>query len=86
MIIKIFILLGLVKLLRVSESVGLCAGIYGVATLVFTLISKGDFGQAMLAGVIGGALSYLYFWLLHKFQDSMLWWVVLIGGVAIGLV
>jgi hypothetical protein len=85
MIVKILILLALIKLLKVSESVTLCAVIYGVVALIFTLASNGSFAQAVIAGLIGGALSYLYFWLLHKTENSWLWWIVLVGGLAIGL-
>ena len=86
MIIKILILLGLVKLLKASQSVTLCTVIYGVAVLIFTFISKENFPQALIGGLIGGALSFVYFWLLHKTENSWLWWLILVGGVAIGLV
>jgi hypothetical protein len=86
MIVKIFILLGLVKFLRVSGSVITCAVIYGVMGFLFTLIFKNNISQALMTGLVGGALSFIYFWLLHKFEDSFFWWIILIGGVAIGLV
>jgi hypothetical protein len=86
MIVKILILLGLVKILRISQSVVLCSVIYGIVALIFTFIAKGNFGQALLGGIIGGALSFVYFWLLYKTEDSWFWWLILIGGVAIGLV
>ncbi len=86
MLIKILILLGLVKLLKISNSAALCAVIYGVAVLIFTFVSKGNFSQALIISIIGCGLSFIWFWFLHKTEGNWFWWVILIGGVSIGLV
>ena len=86
MLIKILILIAMVKFLRESQSPLTCAVIYGVLAFFFTIIFNNTLTQALIAGIVGGALSFVYFWLLHKFEDSILWWVILLGGFAIGLV
>ena len=86
MIVKILILIGLVKILRTTQNVILCAVIYGTIGLILNFITKGDFNYALLVGIVNGTLSFVYFWLLHKTENSSLWWLILIAGVVIGLV
>ena len=86
MVINIFVLLALVKFLRVSGSVLTCAVLYAIFGFLIVLIFRNDVNQALMTGLVGGVLSFIYFWLLHKFGDSFFWWIILLGGAAIGLV
>ncbi|WP_396586962.1 hypothetical protein [Bermanella sp. R86510] len=40
----------------------------------------------LITTVIGFVLASVYFWLLREFNDGLLHWVILIGGLFIGLV
>ena len=86
MIIKILVLVALIRLLIVMDKPIVCAGIYTGARLIFALL----FGNPLLSVLIGSAivfgLALLYFWLLSRFQDTGVFWVVLILGLVIGLV
>lgn len=87
MIIRVLILVGLVRLLLVSQKPLLCTGIYTACIALFTLIgSSAPFGSLLLAIIMQGALAHLYFWLLHRFEDEFWFWVILVGGLAIGMV
>ena len=88
--IKIIVLVALIKLLIATDKPLLCSGLYtfvGFALGLLTVIG----GQApllplLLVTGIRFALSSLYFWLLYRIGEGALWWIVLILGLAIGLV
>lgn len=86
MYIKIIVLVGLVKLLDVTESPILCAGIYSFVALLFAGLASYDLSKVLITGLIALCLSFTYFWLLKKLNNSWLYWLVLIGGLIIGLV
>jgi hypothetical protein len=83
---NIFFLISLIKLLQSSNNPILCAGIYTSLSFILSLM----FGKPFLAVLIGSAISFLlawlYFWLLKKLDGSFFWWIVLLGGLLIGLV
>jgi len=85
LIFRVLILLALVRLLIVSNKPLWCSSIY--ATIVF---AAGLFSSSIVASLIEGcvafALATVYFWLLHRFDGSFLWWGILILGPLIGLV
>ena len=85
MIVNILILLGLVKLLDVTESPLTCVMIYVPVIFILGLLFGGDFTELIFSVIIGGAFAYLYFWLLQKYRDTgILWWMILIIGALIG--
>lgn len=85
MIFKIIILAALLKILRISESPLFCSSIYAGIALIFGFLFSGSFLAALIGAVIAFALSSLYFWLLHK-TDGVVWWLIMLGGLFIGLV
>jgi hypothetical protein len=85
-ILKIIVLVGLIRLLVATEKPILCSGIYTGIAFFFGLIMGNPFWSVLFSSAIGFALASLYFWLLDQIQDGALWWIVLIGGLAIGLV
>jgi hypothetical protein len=85
MIVKILILIGLVGLLRSTNKPFLCAGIYAVAGFLINLMYS-PLREVLMASMIGFFLSWLYFFLLDKFENSVWWWIILLGGLAVGLV
>ena len=86
MIVKVLILASLIKLLINTEKPMLCAGIYAGAVLFFGLITGGPSFGLFVATAIALACAVLYFWLLQRFNDSALFWVIAALGIFIGLV
>jgi hypothetical protein len=85
MIFRILLLVGLIRLLIETNKPFLCSGIYAAAVTVFALIS-GHGVKALVAGVWAFLLSSAYFWLLDRFDGSILFWIIMILGLLIGLV
>jgi hypothetical protein len=86
MFLKIILLVGLIRLLMVTDKPLLCAGIYASIALFFGLIMGNHFLIVLIASGISFALASLYFWLLYRVEGGIMWWVILMGGLAIGLV
>ncbi|MEZ7279788.1 hypothetical protein [Pseudoalteromonas sp. 68 DY56-GL68] len=86
LIFKILILVALLKLLINTERPSLCAGIYTAIVLLFNLMFGLGFITSIVGAVISGVLALIYFWLLNHFRDTAIFWLVLILGLAIGLV
>ena len=86
MFVKIILLVGLLKLLHVSNKPLLCSGIYTSFTLAFGILSGIPLVSVLIASFIAFVLSSLYFFLLDRFQESGIYWVIMIVGLGIGLV
>ena len=86
MIFKVIILVGLLKLLIVTERPILCAGVYSGLRLILGLVFGEELIPDLIASAITFGLALLYFWLLNRFQGSSIFWLVLIVGLSIGLV
>jgi hypothetical protein len=79
MVVSLLVLIGLVKFLQMSQSPLSCAVIYAIITFLFSF--------SLITVAIAFVLSFIYFWLLHRFENSVLWWVILIvGGFGLGMV
>ena len=86
-IVRALILVGLVRLLSVTQNPLLCAGIYTSIRFLFGILSGHPFDVLFIHALIGGGLSAAYFWVLDKLLDGgILFWVVAVGGMAIGIV
>lgn len=79
-------LVALVKLLLVVDKPMVCAGMYTGLRLIFALLFGNPLLAVLVSSAIAFALALLYFWLLSRFRDTGLFWVVLILGLGIGLV
>lgn len=85
-LVRPLILIALVQILIETNKPFLCSGIYAaVATLFALFLGRGLVG-ATLAGGLAFLFSSLYFWLLDYFDGSIWWWIIVIGGLVIGLV
>jgi hypothetical protein len=83
----LLILFGLIWLLVRTEKPFLCSGIYSGAHMFFSLLLEVPWWLIVLLGIIAFGLASLYFWLLSRIQTgSGMWWIVLLGGILIGLV
>ncbi len=88
--IKIIVLVALIRLLIATDKPLLCAGLYTFVGFALGLLAVIG-GQApilalLIVTLIRFGLSSLYFWLLYRIGEGTWWWVVLILGLAIGLV
>ena len=83
---KWFLIVALVKLLLNTNKPAQCAGIYTAGSFLMNLIFGGPFLFAVIASAISFPFALLYFWLLDKFEESSLFWVILILGLLVGLV
>jgi hypothetical protein len=85
MIFRILLLVGLIRLLIVTNKPFLCSGIYAATVTVFALIGGSGTG-AVVVGGLAFLLSSAYFWLLDRFEDSFLFWIIMVAGLLIGIV
>ena len=84
--INLLILIGLLRILRITGNPYLCSGLYALATMFVALIFGAGILSTLFSGVISFVLATLYFYLLNRFHSGLLYWVILVGGLAIGLV
>lgn len=85
-VLKAIFLASLVKLLIATNRPVLCAGIYVSLGFVFGLLLGRPFAYVLIGSAISFALALAYFWLLDRFEDSGLFWVILVVGLLIGIV
>ena len=84
--IKVFLLVGLVKLLIETNQPFVCSGIYAVVSLLSGLLAGHPLLVVLIAAAVAFVLASGYFWLLDKLEESGgIWWVVLILGLPIAL-
>ncbi|AOT08716.1 hypothetical protein [Pseudoalteromonas luteoviolacea] len=86
LIIKIILLIALLRVLAITEKPILCAGIYSSVALIFGFMSGAALTYIAVTVGISFALSFLYFWLLNRFNHGPLYFVIMILGLGIGLV
>jgi hypothetical protein len=87
MIIKFILLAVLVRLLLATDKPFLCSGIYAAVAFLLGLVFGNPFLTVLIHATVSFLLASIYFWLLDKLDGSeVLWWLVAIGGIAIGLV
>jgi len=84
--LKIIILVALIRLLTATDKPLLCAGIYTGAGFFFRLVMGEPISTVLIGSAVALVLASLYFWLLYRLQGGILWWVVMAGGLLIGLV
>jgi len=82
-LITFVILVACIKLLIVTGSPALSAGLFTIAKVLFLLMVNGPSTSLLLVLAIVAAASFGYFWLLHRFEDTVMWWPVLLGGVVL---
>ena len=87
MIIKLIALVALIKLSIAEDRPLLCACLYTFVTFMaglFVVLTGGAAITALLlATLIRFAVSFVYFWLLSRAGDGILWWVVMGVGAPV---
>lgn len=54
------------------------AAIYTVATTVFSVMFGIEFTVLFISATLTFGLTWLFFWLLDRYEDSNVWWAVAI--------
>ena len=86
MVLNILFLCSLLRLLISTDQPFLCSSLYAGGLFLLGLVLGGPFVPLLIALGIRFALSSLYFWLLDRFSEGILWWVIMILGVPLVLV
>lgn len=86
LILKIIILASLIKLLIATNNPLLCTSVYVSFGFIFGLLLGNPFVYVLIAAAISFGLAFAYFWLLNRFEDSGMFWVILVVGLLIGIV
>lgn len=55
--------------------------IYGALSFI-GLIFGASLGDVLIGAVIGFVIAFVFFWILERFEGGILWWILLIGGLA----
>ncbi len=82
MFTKLIIIFALVRLLRVWDKHFACAGIYAGARLTLGLLLGAPFLPALVSTAIVMAAASLYFWLLDRYSENTIAYVLI---AALGL-
>ena len=85
-LLKALFIASLVKLLLKTNKPVLCAGIYVVLGFILGLMFGRPFIYVVIGSAVSFGLAFIYFWLLNRFEDSGLFWGILVLGLFIGLV
>lgn len=85
-IFKVAILVALLKILNITGKPFLCSGIYAVFVFIFSLLLGEEMVNALINFAFALVLASLYFWLLDRFNIGWQYWIILFGGLFIGLV
>jgi len=85
-LVVFLVFFGCVKLLEVSKSPKLAAGVFAACWIAVSLLSGGVNASLLVGAVAVAIIAFCYFWLLDRTDGSGLWWIVLIVGVALPFV
>lgn len=86
LVFRILILVALIRFLIATEMPFWCSGIYTGFVFLTGLMLGMPFASVLLGSLIVYGLASLYFWLLYRFDGGILWWVIMLGGMGIGIV
>ncbi len=87
LILKLLVIIGLIRLLSATQKPILCAGIYaGIVLLLNIAFHSSEFFAVVFGTAIAFSLSFIYFFLLCKFENRGLYWIILVCGFLIGVV
>ncbi len=77
--IAIFLLVVFIKVSIHYNNPPLLAGAFTFATAVLNLAFYGDLALVITSAFVTMALMWLYFWLLDRFVESAVWWLIMLG-------
>jgi hypothetical protein len=87
-LLKIIILIALIKLLQSIGKPWLIALIYTVLSFILVLVSGQQLNsdKIPLYLLIAYAMSFVYFWLLQRTEETFWYWIILLGGIFLFMV
>jgi hypothetical protein len=81
MIIKFVLLAALVRILLITDNPLLCSGIYTAVVFILSLVGGAPLPAILIVCAIVFGVSFLYFYLLNRFDSgTVIWWVIAIAG------
>lgn len=87
MVFNVALLAALVRVLLATGNPFLCSGIYAVAGFVLAFFTGVTFEAAILGTAISFVLATIYFWLLHRYEETtLLFWSIFALGIFLGFV
>lgn len=90
MLLNLPLILALIRVLSVTRKPVQCAVIYTVLTfgfgLLFVMAGMDGFLDVVMWTGVRFLLSAGYFWMLHEYSDSGIWYAILPLGVAVSYV
>lgn len=87
-ILKLAILIVLIKLLSTYGKPWLMALIYTIVSLLLVLVTGAatNTDRIPLFILIAYLMSFVYFWLLYKTEETFWYWIILLGGIFLFMV
>jgi len=70
-----------VKFLSSGATPAATAGVFAAGKVVLALLLGGGISTLLVTAVITGAIAFVYFWVMRRFEDTGTWWIVLVAGV-----
>jgi len=87
MLWRFVFIIGLVRLLAITNKPFLCSGIYTALASIFIALSDRPVHHSFIIIVVVFALSSIYFWLLDWLESrGIVWWIVFILGFLIPMI
>ena len=86
MIYKVIILVALTQFLIMTNKPLLCSGLYAGIIAVVGLLTQNPVATIAMVTVINFVVTFIYFWLLNRFHSGIIWWLIMIPGLAICLI
>jgi hypothetical protein len=83
---SVIFLVCLIRALVMLELPFVWAGLFAAFAVARRAFVHGPSWQILLSGFVAFAVCSIYFWLLNRFSESMLWWLILIVGFPIVVV
>jgi hypothetical protein len=87
---KLVFIVGLIRLLLATNNPVMCTSIYGtghaILGSVLCLTINASLLPVLAMSSIAFVLALVYFWLLDRFEETMFFWLIMIGGLILGLV
>lgn len=85
MIFRVILLVALTRLLVMTNKPLLCMGLYAAAVVVFGFFVGASISAIAASGGISIVVFGLYFWLLNRFNNGLLYWLIFVLGIPVCL-
>ncbi len=83
---RLVMLIMLVQVLIHTSKPLFCAGLYTLISFLIAWISTQVFWVAALIALGTFMLSWVYFWLLERFDESLFFWPIMLAGMGLMII